>query len=205
MIHNDDYIIELFSRTINASGLEATITPFVEFTLIIGIPGLIIYILATSIHKTDPAFNGAPLFTTLSTPIQIAVVVLGISIPVIILYGFLSCYSPYGDTTGHKFFAMPKDSSDNPNDQTLTTALHDDIVKEIDKRQEGFDKFGLSERCEFLNDLTDNHPESVLCGGTQLKEVETDNAVFTPYIEADAFASDPHSVNVTVNVRIDVK
>ena len=100
---------------------------------------------------------------------------------------------------------MPKDSSDNPNDQTLTTALHDDIVKEIDKRQEGFDKFGLSERCEFLNDLTDNHPESVLCGGTQLKEVETDNAVFTPYIEADAFASDPHSVNVTVNVRIDVK
>lgn len=205
MIHNDDYTVELLNRTIDASGLEASISPFVKYTLIIGIPLLVVYIFCKIMNRFDPIYDGTPLFAVLSAPVQIAIVILGIAIPTTIVYAFATSHSPYGTTAGHKFFTVPQDSSDNPEDKTLTTELHDDIVKEVNKRQDGFDKFGLSKRCEFLNDLTDNHPESVLCGGTQLKEVETDSAVFTPHIKADAFASDPHNVNLTVDVHINVK
>lgn len=205
MFHNNDYTIELLNRTIDASGLEASISPFVECTLVIGIPLLAVCVFCKIMDRFDPAYDNTSLFAVLSTPMQITIVILGIAVPTTSIYAFCLAHSPYDDVAGHKFLIMPQDSSDNPKDKTLTTVLHDDIVKEVGKREGGFDKFGLNERCEFLNEITDNHPESVLCGGTQLQEVETDSAVFTPYIKGDAFASNPHNVNVTVNVHIDVK
>lgn len=211
----ESYTIELLTTTVDTSGIKATLADgmyvalfFTFFFFGICIVG-ILKAKEKSSHSrsasnTSEASTSIPELIGGLVDILILVLVLG-SFPLLSIYSAIATSQHYGAVPGSTIVTNPQRYNTNPEEQTLTTLLHDEMTAKLAENAKALDKYGLEDRCKTINELTNNNADSILCGGTQLTSVETDKAVFTPDITVNGRGSDPHHVEVTATVTTELK
>ena len=216
----ESYTIELLTTTIDASHIKATITDGMAATLflafgIFSIPILVMPLKeAENFHRLpkpkepeeseEPEESTAKLVKDALPSILILMLIFG-SFPILGIYSLIASHNSYGIMPGYSITTNPQSDSTDPQKQTVTTLLHDEITTKLEENAEAFNKYGLKDRCTMINELTGDHPESILCGGTQLTSVETDKAVFTPHIIINDHGNDPQHVGVTATITTELK
>lgn len=211
----ESYTIELLTTTVDASGIKADLVDGMFFALFIalfvfGISILVILkVKGESSHDDSTPDTSKPasvseLITSALIAVVVPVLAFG-SLPALSIYGFIADSNHYGAVPGYSITTTPQRSSTDPEAQTLTTLLHDEMTAKLAENAKALDKYGLGDRCATINELTGDNADSILCGGTQLDSVETDKAVFTPNITVNGRGSDPHHVEVTATVTTELK
>lgn len=207
----ETYTIELLTTTVNASHIKATLADGMYAVLFIAFFVFAFCILAILLAKTKdpyhPASDTSTFTSELITGALITILIFGslLSFPLLSIYSSIATSNSYGVVPGSSIATNPQSDSTDPEKQTLTTLLHDEMTAKLAENAKALDKYGLDERCTTINELTNNNADSILCGGTQLDSVETDKAVFTPHIIINDHGSDPHHVNVTATITTELK
>lgn len=211
----ESYTIELLTTTVDASGIKATLADsmyaallFTFFFFGICIFGILKAKEKSSRSRSAPDTSKAPMPTPELieglVDILILVLVLG-SFPLLSIYSAIAASQHYGAVPGYSIATSPQRDSTDPEEQTLTTLLHDEMTAKLAENAKALNKYGLADRCKTINELTGDNADSILCGRTQLDSVETDKAVFTPDITVNGRGSDPHHVKVTATVTTELK
>lgn len=212
----ESYTIELLTTTVDASGIKATLADGMYAALLFTFFFFGICIFGILKAKEKSSHNRSASDTSeasMSTPelirntlvdILIPVLALG-SFPILSLYSAIAVSQHYGVVPGYSIATTPQRYSTDPEKQTLTTLLHDEMTAKLAENAKALDKYGLGDRCVTINELTSDNADSILCGGTQLDSVETDKAVFTPDITVNGRGSDPHHVKVTATITTELK
>lgn len=218
----ESYTNELLTTTIDASHIKATITDGMAVALFTAFIIFSIPIVAMLLKEEDVCHlpkskkPEEPEESEESTAklvkdalewlksILILILIFG-SFPILGIYSLIASHNSYGVMPGYSITTNPQSDSTDSQKQTVTTLLHDEITTKLEESAEAFNKYGLKDRCTMINELTGDHPESILCGGTQLTSVETDKAVFTPHITINDHGNDPQHVSVTATVTTELK
>lgn len=197
------YTLDLISTTVDATNIKATLTDTMGVAIVLSLVLIIIFIINLSLlDDNEPKEYPVPKTSALSAALRTIAVA---SFPIIGLYSFIADANPYGYVPGYSITTTPSPDSEDGQEQTLATLLHEDIEKELAKNQDALNEYGLGDRCDMMNELTNNNAESILCGGTQLESVETDKAKFYPDIKVNGRPTDPHNVSVTATVTTELK
>ena len=211
----ESYTIELLTTTVDASGINADLVDGMFFALFIALFVFGIYILVILKAKEESSHDGSA--SDASEPVSVSELIAGAliavvvpvlalgSLPALSIYGFIADSHYYGAVPGYSIATSPQRDSTDPEEQTLTTLLHDEMTAKLAENAKALNKYGLADRCKTINELTGDNADSILCGGTQLDSVETDKAVFTPDITVNGRGSDPHHVKVTATVTTELK
>lgn len=207
----ETYTIELLTTTVDASHIKTTLADGMYAILFIAFFAFAFCILAILLAKTKdpyhPASDTSTSTSELITGALMAILIFGslASFPLLSIYSAIAASQHYGAVPGYSIAATPQRYSTDPEAQTLTTLLHDEMTAKLAENAKALDKYGLKDRCATINELTGDNADSILCGGTQLHSVETDKAVFTPDITVNGRGSDPHHVNVTATITTELK
>lgn len=216
----ESYTIELLTTTIDASHIKATITDGMAATLFLAFGIFSIPILVMSLkeaenfhrlpepkepEKSEESEESTAKLVKDALPSILMLILIFGSFPILGIYSLIASHNSYGNIPGYSITTNPQSDSTDPQKQTVTTLLHDEITTKLEENAEAFNKYGLKDRCTMINELTGDHPESILCGGTQLISVETDKAVFTPHITINDHGSDPQHVSVTATITTELK
>lgn len=211
----ESYTIELLTTTVDASGIKATLADgmyaallFTFFFFGICIFGILKAKEKSSHSRSASDTSEASISTSELIEGLVAILIPALalgSFPILSIYSAIAASQHYGAVPGYSIAATPQRYSTDPEAQTLTTLLHDEMTAKLAENAKALDKYGLKDRCATINELTGGNADSILCGGTQLDSVETDKAVFTPDITVNGRGSDPHHVEVTATVTTELK